>query len=152
MALTMCLLNITMPMQLQTPPGPIMCSWHPLPRYPTHPPTHPNPSITIQFIEFIYTNNRYPEDKINAKITKYLPLINDIQMKGWKVAPLIVIIVDARGTTHNPVIQTLRTAYKFKKSETKKTLININTIAIQHLSSIILHKRRLENNQPLPIT
>jgi hypothetical protein len=55
-----------------------MYSWHPLPRHPTH----PNPSTTIQFIEFIYINNQYPEDKINAKITKYLPLINDIQMKG----------------------------------------------------------------------
>jgi hypothetical protein len=78
MALTMYLLDNTMSMQLQTPPRPIMYSWHPLPRHPTH----PNPSTTIQFIEFIYINNQYPEDKINAKITKYLPLINDIQMKG----------------------------------------------------------------------
>jgi hypothetical protein len=29
-------------------------------------------------------------------------------------------------------------------------LININTIAIQYLTSIILHKQRLENHQPLP--
>jgi hypothetical protein len=73
-------------------------------------------------------------------------------MKGWKVAPHIVITVGARGTTHNPTIQTLRTTYKLKKSVIKKTLIKINTIAIQHLSSIILHKHHLENNQLLPIS
>jgi hypothetical protein len=116
------------------------------------PPTQIDPSITIQFIEFAYTNDRYPEDRINVKITKYLPLINDIQILGWKVAPFLVISTGAKGTTRDPSIQTLKTTYKFKKSKIKETLININTIAIQHLSSIILHKRRLENNQPLPTT
>ena len=42
--------------------------------YLGNPSTHPNPSITIEFIEFTYTNDRYPKDKINAKTTKYLPL------------------------------------------------------------------------------
>jgi hypothetical protein len=114
--------------------------------YLGNPSTHLDPSVTIQFIEFTYTNDQYPEDKINAKISKYLPLINDIQMKGWKVAPLIVITAGTRGTIHNPTIQTLRTIYKFKKLVIKKILINITTSAIQHLSSTILHKRSLENN------
>jgi hypothetical protein len=35
------------------------------------------------------------------------------------------------------------------KSIIKDTLININTIAIQYLTSIILYKRRIENHQPL---
>jgi hypothetical protein len=79
------------------------------------------------------------------KLAIYLLLINGIQMLGWKVAPLIVISAGIRGTTYNPSIQTLQTKI-FKK----ETLININTIAIQHLSLIILHKCRLKNNQPLP--
>jgi hypothetical protein len=120
--------------------------------YLGNPPTQIDPSLTIQFIEFTYTNDRYPEDKINAKIAKYLPLIHDIQMLGWKVAPLLVIFAGARGTIHNPSLQILKTTYNFKKSKIKETLININTIAIQHLSSTILQKGRLENNQPLPTT
>jgi predicted alternative tryptophan synthase beta-subunit len=116
------------------------------------PPTQIDPSITIQFIEFTYTNDRYPKDKINAEIAKYTPLLYDIQMLGSKVAPPLVISGGARFTTHNPSIQTLKTTYNFKKSKIKETLKNINTIAKQHLSSIILYKRRLENNQPLPTT
>ena len=33
----------------------------------------------------------------------------------------------------------------------KHTFKEINTIAIQHAGSIILHKRKIENNQTLPI-
>jgi hypothetical protein len=51
------------------------------------PSTHVDPSITIQFIEFTYTNDRYREDRINAKIAKYLPLLNEIQTLGWKTPP-----------------------------------------------------------------
>jgi hypothetical protein len=51
---------------------------------------------------------------------------------------------------HIPSITQVHTTYKYKKSIIKDTLININTIAIQYLTSIILHKRRLENHQPLP--
>jgi hypothetical protein len=36
-------------------------------------------SLTIQFLEFTYTNDRYPEDKITAKLNKYQPLLDDIQ-------------------------------------------------------------------------
>jgi hypothetical protein len=118
--------------------------------YQGTPPTQVNASLTIQFIEFTYTNNRYPEDKITAKKAKHQPFIQDIQNLGWKVAPLIVLTAGARGTTHIPSIKTLQKTYKYKESTIKETLTNINTIAIQHLTSIILHKRRLENNQPLP--
>jgi hypothetical protein len=113
-------------------------------------PTQVDTSITIQFIEFTYTNDRYPEDKITAKKAKYQPLIQDIQNLGWKVAPLIVLTAGARGTTHIPSIKTLQETYKYIESPIKDALTNINTIAIQYLTSIILHKRKLENNQPLP--
>jgi hypothetical protein len=63
---------------------------HALP-YLSNPPIDIDPSLTIQFIEFTFTNDWYPEDKVKAKIAKYQPLINDIQTLGWNVAPLIVI-------------------------------------------------------------
>jgi hypothetical protein len=95
-------------------------------------PTCVDPSLTIQFIEFIYTNDRFPDDRVNAKTAKYQPLINDIQALGWKVALLIIITVGARGTTHIPSIIQFHTTYKYKKSIIKNTLININTITIQY--------------------
>jgi hypothetical protein len=109
-------------------------------------PTQVDTSITIQFIEFTYTNDRYPEDKITAKKAKYQPLIQDIQNLGWKVAPLIVIIAGAHGTTYIPSIKTLQETCKYIESTIKDTLTNINTIAIQYSTSIILQKLRLENN------
>ena len=118
--------------------------------YLNNPPDILDTSLTIQFIEFTYTNDRYPEDKIVAKINKYQPLLDNIQTLGWKVAPLIVISAGVRGTTHVPSIKQLQNTYKFSETLIKPTLTTINTIAIQHLTSIILHKRRIENNQPLP--
>jgi hypothetical protein len=112
--------------------------------YLSNPPDIVDTSLTIQFLEFTYTNDRYPDDKITTKLNKYQPLLDNIQALGWIVAPLIVISTGVRGTTHIPSIN------KFKEALIKTTLTNINTIAIQHLTSIILHKRRLENNQPLP--
>jgi hypothetical protein len=118
--------------------------------YLSNPPNIVDTSLTIQFLEFTYTNDHYPDDKITAKLNKYQPLMDNIQALGWKVAPLIVILAGVRGTIHIPSINNLKTTYKFKEALIKNTLTNINTIAIQHLTFIILHKRRLENNQPLP--
>jgi hypothetical protein len=114
------------------------------------PPLTIDPSLTIQFIEFTYTNDRYPEDKINTKINKYQPLIDDIKLWGWNIKPLIVISAGARGTTHIPSLKVLKENYKYKDTIITHTLTNINTIAIHHLTSIILYRRRLEHNQPLP--
>jgi hypothetical protein len=114
------------------------------------PPLTINPSLTIQFIEFTYTNDRYLEDKINTKINKYQPLIDDIKLRGWNIKPLIVILAGARGTTHIPSLKVLKEDYKYKDTIITHTLTNINSIAIHHLTSILLHKRRLEHNQPLP--
>lgn len=88
--------------------------------------------------------------KITTKINKYQPLLDNIQALGWKVAPLIVISARVRGTTHIPAINQLKMTYKYPEFLIKSTLTNINTSAIQHLTSIILHKRRIENHQPLP--
>ena len=115
------------------------------------PPANPSDNITIQFLEFTYCNDRFPQETINNKIQKYQPLINKIAELGWKVDPLIVITAGARGTTHSPSIKLLETNFKIPETAIKNTFKEINTIAIQHAGSIILHKRKLENNQPLPL-
>jgi len=45
----------------------------------------------------------------------------------------------------------LETKFKLPKTTIKHTFKEINTIAIQHIVSIILHQRKIENNQPLSI-
>jgi hypothetical protein len=115
------------------------------------PPSNPTDNLTIQFIEFTFCNDRFPQETITNKVQKYQPLINDITELGWKVDPLIVITAGARGTTHTPSIKILETNFKIPETNIKHTFKEINTIAIQHARSIILHKRKIENNQPLPL-
>ena len=73
--------------------------------YLSRPPDTIDTSLIIQFLKFTYTNDRFPEDKITAKINKYQPLFDNIKALGWKVAPLIVISAGVRGTTHIPSIK-----------------------------------------------
>jgi hypothetical protein len=114
------------------------------------PPPHPTYNLTIQFIEFTYTNDRFPQETINTKIQKYQPLIDDITQQGWKIEPLIVITTGARGTTHAPSMKQMEQTFKLPENMVKHTFREINTIAIQNASSILLHKRRIENNQAIP--
>jgi hypothetical protein len=115
------------------------------------PPSNPSDNFTIQFIEFTYCNDRFPQETIINKVQKYQPLINDIAELGWKIEPLMVITARARGTTHTPSIETLEKKFKIPITNIKHTFKEINIIAIQHAGSIILHKRKIENNQPLPL-
>jgi hypothetical protein len=115
------------------------------------PPTHPTDNLTVQFIEFTYTNDIFSQDTINNKIQKYQPLINDITQQGWKIDPLMVITAGARGTTHAPSMKQLEQTFKLSETAVKHTFKVINTNAIQYASSILLHKRRFENNQAIPI-
>ena len=106
---------------------------------------------TIQFIDFTYTNERFSQDTINSKIQKYQPLINDITQRCWKIDPLLVITAGARGTTHAPSMKQLKQTFKIPENHVKHTFKEINTIAIQYASSILLHKRHIENNQAIPV-
>src|SRR5579875_1316304 len=115
------------------------------------PPQNPEDNLTIQFIKFTYTNDRFSPETINNKIQKYQPLINSVIQQGWKVDPLIVITAGARGTTHSPSMKILETKFNISETSIKNTFKSINTIAIQYAGSILLHKRRIENNQPIPI-
>ena len=119
--------------------------------YQTNPPTTHGDNLKIQFIEFTYCNDRFSSEAITRKTKKYQPLIDNITNKRWNVEPLIVITVGARATTHISSMKILEEKFKILEKTIKQTFSEINIIAIQHAMSIILHKRRLENNEPLPI-
>src|SRR6202049_690299 len=118
--------------------------------YQKDPPIDVDPNLTIQFIEFTYCNDRFSPEAIEAKINKYKPLIDSIASRGWKIEPLIVITARARATTHIPSMKILENNLRIPMVTIKNTFKNINTIAIQYAMSILLHKRRIENHQPLP--
>jgi hypothetical protein len=83
------------------------------------------------------------------KTTEYQPLINNHITRGWKVAPLIVLASGARATTHIPSMNALETKLKLPTSQIGNTFQQINIIAIQYAHSILIHKRRIENKQPI---
>jgi ribonuclease HI len=118
--------------------------------YQSNPPTVIDPNLTIQFIEFTYCNDRFSSEATAAKNYKYKPLLDSIAARGWKIDPLIVITAGARATAHTPSMETLETNFTLPMASIKHTLTTINTIAIQYATSILLHKRRIENHQPLP--
>ena len=120
--------------------------------YQNDPPTDIDPNFTIQFIEFTYYNDKFSPETLEAKNNKYGQLIANIVARGWKVDPLIVITAGARATTHIPSMESLKTHFKIPMPIIKNTFKNINTIAIQYAMSILLHKRRIENHQPIPQT
>ena len=106
-------------------------------------------NLKIKYIEFAYCNDRFSLETIIRKTEKYQPLINHITNRGWNVEPIIVIIAGTRATIHIPSIKILEEKFKIPKKTIRQTFSEINIIAIQHAMSIILHKRRLENNEAL---
>jgi hypothetical protein len=118
--------------------------------YQHQPPTAPNPTITIQLIEFTFCNDRFPLEAIAQKTHKYEPLLQDLQAHGWTVAPLMVLTAGARATSHISTMTLLHDQLHIPRSLIKQTCTNINIIAIHHAMSILLYKRKLENNQPIP--
>jgi hypothetical protein len=49
----------------------------------TQTPIAPSSKLTIQFIEFTYCHNRFPDQALTHKHGKYDPLINTLQNQGW---------------------------------------------------------------------
>jgi hypothetical protein len=119
--------------------------------YNAEPPQEPNHTLTVQFIEFTYCNDRYSPDKIQEKTDKYLGLINNIKARGWNVDPLITLTAGARGSTHKNTISELKRAYSLPKNIIEPMVSQLNIIAINYAMNILLFKRKLENNQPLPL-
>jgi hypothetical protein len=116
------------------------------------PPQEPNQTLTIQFIEFTYCNDRYSPNKIQEKTEKYLGLINDIKARDWNVDLLITLTAGARGSTHKNTISEIKRAYSLPKNIIEPMVSQLNIIAIKYAMNILLIKQKLENNQPLPTT
>ena len=117
--------------------------------YNSPPPAAPTSAITIQYIEFTYCNDRFPAATIERKTIKYQPLIDNLISNGWQVAPLLVLASGARATTHIPSMYALETQLKLPTQQIKNTFSQLNIIAIQYAHTILIHKRRLENKQPI---
>jgi hypothetical protein len=120
--------------------------------YNVDPPQKPNHILPVQFIKFTYCNDKYFPNKIHEKTDKYLGLINDIKARDWNVDPLITLTTGARGSTHNNTISELKRAYSLPKNIIEPMVSQLNIIAIKYAMNILLFKRKLENNQPLPTT
>ena len=114
-------------------------------------PNNPKNNLKILFIEFAYCNDRFLLETMTRKTKKYQPLINHIINRGWNVEPVIVITAGVKATTHIPSMKILEEKFKIPEKTIRQTFSEINTIAIQYAMSIILHKRRLENNESLPV-
>jgi hypothetical protein len=119
--------------------------------YNNEPPTGPQKNLTIQFIEFTYCNDRTSLEKIQEKIVKYENLINDIKAQGWNIDPILILTVRARGCTHKKFIIEKKRIYKIPKQQIKILAEQININAIRYSMNMLLCKRKLENNQPVPV-
>jgi len=65
----------------------------------------PTPSKTIQFIEFTYCHDKFPNTAHIGKTAKYNPLIHALKVASWQVNPLITTWV--RGAIHKQPIKDL---------------------------------------------
>jgi hypothetical protein len=111
--------------------------------YNADPPQEPNHTLTAQFIEFTYCNDRYSPEKIQEKTSKYLGLINDIKAKGWNVDPLIILTARAKGSIYKNTISELKHAYTLPKNIIEPMVSQLNIIAIKYARNILLLKRKL---------
>jgi hypothetical protein len=120
--------------------------------YYAEPPNQPNPTLIVQFIEFTNCNDKYSLEKIVEKIAKFEGLIEDIKARGWKVDPLLVLTVGTKGNImHKNTISALKFLYIIPKTLIKPTVLQLNTNAIKYAMNILLYKRKLENNQLVPL-
>jgi hypothetical protein len=114
----------------------------------TQTPISPSSNHTVQFIEFTYYHDRFPEQAL--KHAKYDPLNDTIQNNGWKTNPLITITAGVRGAIHKHSIDKL-TKLKIPKSDIKNLMKDIHQNAIKYLTYLVLNKRKLDNKQtPVP--
>ena len=119
---------------------------------PNHIQTPILPSInhTVQFIEFTYCHDRFPEQACTHKHDKYDPLITTLRANGWNTNPLITITARVRGAIHEHPIEQL-TNLKIPKTHIKTLMKNIHQNAIKNLTYMVLNKRKLDNKQnPIP--
>ena len=117
--------------------------------YLSSPPLNPTANLTVQFIECTFTDDRFPQESIYNKITKYQPLINtSVKMGGKQTRSQSSWW--SRGTMHAPSMKQLENIFQLYKTNIKHTFKAINTSAIQYVGLILLHKWRIDNNQSIP--
>ena len=108
-------------------------------------------SFKVQFIEFIYCHDRFPEQAMAHKHSEYDPLIHNIQNKGWRTNPLITITVGVRGAIHEHSLEQ-RIKLKLPKSSIRSLMKNLHHNAIKYLTYLFLNKRKLDNKRkPVPL-
>ena len=91
----------------------------------------PTPYITIQFIEFTYCSDKFTANTLERKkTTKNQLLINSVTLRGWNLAPLMVLVAGARATTYIPSLKELETNLKLPTMKIKNAFKRINMIAI----------------------
>ena len=100
----------------------------------------------MQFIEFTYCHDRFPEQALSHKHTKYDPLINAIGNKGWKMNPLVTITAGVRGAIHEHSIVKLADL-EIPKTNIETLMKNIHQNAIKYLTYLVLNKRKPDNKQ-----
>ena len=115
----------------------------------TQTPITPSPKYTVQLIEFTYCHNRFQEQALTHKPTKYDPLFSTIQNKGWKTNPSITITAGVRGAIHEHSIDQLN-KMKISKANIKTLMKSIHQNAIKYLAYLVLNTRKL-NNRQLPV-
>jgi hypothetical protein len=82
---------------------------------------------------------------------KYEGLLESIKVRGWKVDPLLVLTAGARGSTHKNTISILKNLYIIPKTVIEPLVSQLNTNVIKYAMNILLYKRKLENNQQVPL-
>ena len=108
-------------------------------------------NLTIQFIKFTHCNDRFSLETITCKNKKYQSLIENITNRGWNIEPLIIITTRTRAMSYILSMKFFETKIKIPEQVIRNTFKDINIIASQYTMSIILHKRRIENNKAIPI-
>ena len=116
-------------------------------------PISPSSNHIVQFIEFTYCHDRFPEQAITQKHAKYDPLNSTIQNNGWTTNPLITITAGVRGSIHEHSIDKLK-KLNIPKSGIKNTMKDIHQNAIKYLTYLVLNKktRQQANTCPPPPT
>ena len=63
----------------------------------------------------------------------------------------MVITIGARATSYIPSMKIIEEKFQIPELSIRNTFSEINTIATHHAMLIILHKKKIENNEPLSI-
>ena len=99
------------------------------------------PTYTVQLIDFTCCHDRFPEQALTHKHTKYDPLINTLQTNGWKTNPLITTTAGVTCAIHEHSIGKL-TNLKIPNTSIKTLMKNLHQHANKYLTYLVLNKKK----------